>query len=126
MLQRLFYIAYYFKNLDWSTLRKFMDHASELSGKSKIRLWRKMLQDSLRFNISLLEYFQFHFYELPEEEKKKWAGTGYMYEYQLKMNPKPEREVLEDKSQFLVAYEPFVKHPFATIQALKNDLTNAI
>ena len=44
--------------------------------------------------ISILEYFQFRFYEISSEEKRKWAGTGYMYEYQLLMNPKESRNLL--------------------------------
>jgi hypothetical protein len=45
------------------------------------------LHSVFRFNISILEYFQFGFAEKTNLERKEWAGTGYMYDYQLKMNP---------------------------------------
>jgi hypothetical protein len=66
------------------------------------------------YNISILEYFQFHFYELDQNSRKQWAGTGTMFEYQLAMNPKSTRDILDDKRKFLKAYNKFVLHRTAT------------
>ena len=75
---------------------------------------------SLRYNVSLLEYFQFHFYESSRSQRLTFAGTGFMYEYQLKMNPPIARNILSDKIQFLRKYKDYVKHKFITLDDLEN------
>ena len=85
-----------------------------------------MISSSLIYNISLLEYFNFKFYEISETEKQSYAGTGFMYEYQLIMNPKSSRNVLEDKVVFLKEYGTFVKHKFASLIDLQKDKSKAL
>ena len=43
-----------------------------------------------------------------------------MYEYQLLMNPKSKREVLEDKIRFLSHFKPFVRRSFVRLDDLQN------
>lgn len=128
MIKRVLYLGYYYKELDKTKFAKFVNFAREKSGKSKLRIYLEMISSSLKYNISLLEYFQFGFWKITENEKPNWAGTGFMYEYQLKMNPKSCRKKLEDKTIFLETYAPFVKRSFATISQLINDnsLTNKL
>lgn len=84
----------------------------------------ELLSDALhcvfKYNISLLEYFQFRFFEKSGEERQRWAGTGYMYEYQLKMNPRDKREILDDKTLFYKHYGEFFVHSVADIEDLKS------
>ena len=75
-----------------------------------------------RYNISLKDYYCFRFFELPDNERNNWAGSGYMYEYQIIMNPKKKREVLEDKIRFLNHFKPFVKRKFFTLDELRSNL----
>ena len=126
MIKRLFYLGYYLKELDKSKLNKFMDFVSKQTNKSKLDIWLDMIQSSLVYNISLLEYFNFKFYELSKTERKTYAGTGFMYEYQLIMNPKNNRIVLEDKIVFLKDYSKFVNHKFASLIDLKKDRNKAL
>lgn len=128
MIKRVLYLGYYYKELDKTKFAKFVNFAREKSGKSKLRIYLEMISSSLKYNISLLEYFQFGFWKISENEKHNWAGTGFMYEYQLKMNPKSCRSKLEDKKIFLETYAPFVKRSFATISQLESDysLTNKL
>ncbi len=119
-VKRILYLGYYFKELNWKQFRKFKSLVKQQTGKSELRIWFEMISASIKYNISLLEYFQFHFYELPNANKKEFAGTGYMYEYQLKMNPKESRNVLEDKIVFLNNYGVFVKHDFASLKEIEN------
>ncbi|MBC7381818.1 MAG: hexapeptide transferase [Bacteroidia bacterium] len=121
MIKRILYLAYYFKELDKSKLNKFLTFASNTTKKSKASIWLDMVRSSITYNISLLEYFNFRFYEISEKEKLTYAGTGYMYEFQLKMNPKETRSVLEDKLTFLKEYGTFVKHSFASLNDLQKD-----
>lgn len=123
-VKRILYLGYYFKKLNWEQFRKFKSLVKQQTGKSELRIWFEMITSSIKYNISLLEYFQFHFYEISNTQKKEFAGTGYMYEYQLKMNPKESRNVLEDKITFLKNYGVFVKHDFASLADIENGKTN--
>lgn len=120
-MKRIAYFFYYLKELDKAKLKKFISFVSASTGKSKLGIWKDIITSSLKYNISILEYFNFHFYKITEAEKNTFAGTGYMYEYQLYMNPKDKRFVLEDKVVFLNEYAPFVKHAFVSINNIDTD-----
>lgn len=121
LIRRFIYLIYYFKELDWVKFGTFMKYVSRKHKISPFIIWMRILYSSLRYNISILEYFQFRFYEITDAEKEAYAGTGFMYEYQLIMNPKQERKVLADKIIFLREYAPFVKHKFTSLQESENN-----
>jgi len=127
-LKRTIYLGYYLKQLEWEQFFTFLNYASELTGKSKTTILFDVLKSVFTYNISLLEYFQFQFYKRSKEERKSWAGTGYMYEYQLKMNPRSSRDILENKALFQKYYSDFFIHKVADIQTIRNypDTLNAI
>ncbi len=118
---RFIYLIYYFKELEWARFNSFMSFVKQRTGVSSFTVWRRIIYSSLKYNISFLEYFQFHFYEIPDSEKETYAGTGFMYEYQLKMNPKGARNVLSDKRKFLKEYAQFVHHQHASLIELEED-----
>ena len=107
---RLMYLGYYVKKLNRPMFYKFLKYTKEQTGRSSLSICMSIVHDSLKYNISILEYFQFHFFEKEDLEKRKWAGTGYMYEYQGFMNPRKYRSFLEDKRKFNKIYAEFVKH----------------
>lgn len=120
-LRRFMYVAYYLKTMDWKKLHYFTDYYSEIAKKNILHLWYGMFIDSIKFNVSLIEYFLFDFDTKKKEEKLLWAGTGYMYEYQLKMNPPEYRSVLSDKILFLEKYRAFVKHEYLTLSEIESN-----
>ena len=77
-LKRALYLGYYLKELDRDKFNRFLNHTADLTGKSKSAIISDILKSVFTYNISVLEYFQFRFFELDENERKKWAGTGYM------------------------------------------------
>ncbi len=109
-LNRLLYFIYYVKNLDAVKLQKFVNYSMAKNNTSNYKIYFEILRDSLKYNISILEYFQFRFFQKTDEEKAKWAGTGYMYEYQKIMNPTSQRDILDDKTKFYKAYYKYFKH----------------
>lgn len=119
MIKRVLYIGYYYSQLDWELFNKFMNYVTKSSGKSKLIIWLDIIRSSFTYNISFLEYFQFGFIEATSEKRKLWAGTGFMYEYQLKMNPQRDREKLEDKVTFLDNYKQFVIHKHFSLNQLE-------
>ena len=121
MLKRIIYLGYYFKKLDSFQLKKFVDYVVKKHNISKFSLWKDIISSSLKYNISILEYFLFKFYDIADNEKETYAGTGFMYEYQLFMNPKQKRDLLEDKLIFLKEYAPFIKHHYASISDITNE-----
>ena len=127
-LNRTIYLGYYLKQLDRVKFALFLNYAAKATGKSKPRLLADILRSVFVYNISILEYFQFHFYELSKQDRETWAGTGHMYEYQLRMNPKQSREILENKTLFYKHYGNFFVHKVADIPDLKSqpELADAI
>lgn len=121
MIQRTLYLGYYFKQMKWDLLKKFLTYTSELTGKSNSRLMMASIRDVYKYNISILEYFQFGFYNMSTEEKKTWAGTGTMYEFQKLANPIKERTILDDKRLFYTNYKEFFKHHMYTLEELEAD-----
>ncbi|MCR5861710.1 hypothetical protein LRS05_05980 [Flavobacterium sp. J372] len=118
-MKRLLYLGYYFKELNKTKMQAFLKHASKETGKSKASLWADAIKSSLKYNISILDYFYFKFYSLDERQREAWAGTGFMYEYQLKMNPKEYRDVLENKIKFIKKFKDFIIRKAAPIDELK-------
>ena len=121
MVKRLLYLGYYIKKLNRGLYVKFLKYAAQVTKKSKMVLSLESLYCVFKYNISLLEYFQFGFYLKTHEEKIKWAGTGYMFEYQLLMNPGVARDILDDKRKFFKYYEKFVLHIVASLEDLKSN-----
>lgn len=122
-LKRIIYFGYYIKKLNRPLFKKFLNYAKEQTGKSKCSLCCDVFKHSLKYNISILEYFQFGFYKpgCTDEYKSSWAGTGYMYEYQGFMNPRKYRDLLEDKRVFNKNYAEFVKHVSVSLEEVQND-----
>lgn len=118
---RFVYFLYYIKELDYRKFRRFVNYSSNFCGRSKIQLLADSFYSVFKYNISLMDYFNLRFFLMDITERLKWAGTGYMYEYQLKMNPKESRDVLSDKIKFLNHFKNFVKRGYSDINILKND-----
>ena len=116
--KRLLYLGYYFKQLDWAKLHRFQAYVREQANLSRLSQWYYAILAVFRYNISIEEYYIFRFFEIPEAERRSYAGTGYMYEYQRRMNPMAYRAILADKTQFLNQYQAFVRHPFLTLQEI--------
>jgi hypothetical protein len=107
--------------MKWSLLKEFLSYTSKLTGKSKSHLLLASIRDVYKYNISVLEYFQFGFYDKKESEKQEWAGTGTMYEFHKKANPLSERGILNDKRLFYTNYKEFFKHHLYTLEELEAD-----
>jgi len=120
-LKRFIYLGYYIKQLDRLKLKQFLEYSSKETGRSRISLLSDMLTSVFRYNISLLEYFQFRFFEIPESQRERWVGTGYMYEYQLEMNPVNTRQILDDKRLFNKNYSEFFVHRVASLEDLSDE-----
>ncbi len=121
IFKQTIYLLYYLKEADFKTLKKFNDYARKVTGRSKINLKFDVIKSVYKYNISLKDYYYFRFFEMSHKDRQQWAGTGFMYEYQLKMNPKTERHILEDKILFLKSYAAFIRRDFLTIDQIKDN-----
>lgn len=119
-MKRILYFVYYLKQLDREKFRKFSAHVKAVTGKSVMRQWWEIFRNAMRWNISILEYYQFGFWKpgITNEEKASWAGTGYMYEYQRIMNPPGARKVLDDKRAFARQYREFMVHRVVDLETI--------
>lgn len=125
MKNRLVYLVYYIINTPKRQFFKYFSYVKDKKGLSALRLYREIMVSSMRYNISLMDYFQLRFYEQNETDKQKYAGTGFMYEYQLRMNPPRYRDVLEDKIKFLGHFSGFSGRQWATLDMLTTDTSLA-
>lgn len=121
MISRFLYLGYHLKNLDKSKVALFIKHVQEEKGKAKWSIWADIIWSSLRYKISILEYFQFGFFRFGSVDRRSWAGTGYMYEYQRKMNPVSARKILDDKRLFYEEYRKFFVHKVYSAETFFND-----
>lgn len=100
---------------------RFVDFASKSTGSSKINMITDAILSTFRYNIGLIDYFYFRFYEKDHAERSKWVGTAYKYEYDLIMNPKQERHILQNKINFFNAFKPFIRHGMCLIEDLEKN-----
>jgi hypothetical protein len=121
-IRRFSYLIYYLKESDFKQLIYFIKYARKVTGSSRLKIIVDSLKCVFIYNISLKDYFCFRFFELDHVERIKWAGTGYMYEYQLKMNPKEARDLLEDKIRFLNHFQPFINRAHNSLVTLRSNL----
>lgn len=117
-IKRLFYLFYYLKELDFTRLKLYLNYSSTITGITKLGLIFDSVYSVFRYNTALMDYFYFGFYNLKNEERSEWAGTGFMYEYQLIMNPKNSRYLLENKLAFIGKFKSFVKRNCYSLQSL--------
>jgi hypothetical protein len=115
-IRRSQYLLYYFKKMDWPKYKKFFRYTRSQTGRGFLSLFPDNIRCMYKYNIGVIDYFLFRFYEKDPAERAKWVGTGYKYEYDLVMNPKSTRHVLENKIHFYEAYAPFVLHAICTIE----------
>jgi hypothetical protein len=120
-IRRLIYLFYYIKETNFRQLSSFIKYSTSFKGKSRASILADAVCSVFKYNISLKDYFCFRFYLLRGSEREKWAGTGYMYEYQLRMNPKGARDLLEDKIKFLNHFRAFIKREYASLSKLKSN-----
>ena len=120
-MKRLLYLLYYLKQLDREKFKLFSDYVLNRSHLNRFDLYVDIIRSVFRYNVSILDYFYFRFFEKNQTGRNSFAGTGFMYEYQLKMNPKESRDVLEDKLKFLDHYKKFIGHKHLEISCLGFD-----
>lgn len=120
-MKRLIYFFYNLLKTDFRKLIRFIAFASEESGKSEFILVVDAVFSCFKYNISISDYFYLRFYLLKDKERKKWAGTGFMFEYQLKMNPKKSRHLLQNKIYFLNHFKEYIRRRFADIKTFRSD-----
>jgi hypothetical protein len=120
-MKRIVFFGYYLKQMNWKQLNLFLDYTSKLTKRNKLSLILAATRSVFVYNISILEYFQFRFFEKDKEERKKWAGTGFMYQTVLKLNPRKYTHILSNKSIFLEHYKDFVNHWYVNLDELEKN-----
>lgn len=119
--KRTIYLFYYLKMMDWARFWQFFHYVRTTSNRSAPGLWWDAIRSVYRYNIGLIDYFYFRFYEKSHAERNKWMGTGYKYEYDLIMNPVGDRHILQNKIHFFQAFAPFVRHATCTLDDIVAD-----
>lgn len=120
-MKRIIYFIYYLRKLDRRKFRKFLNYFSSNLRISRVKMIVDIIISSFKYNISLLEYFQFRFFEHNHLKRRTWAGTGFMYEYQRIMNPPKTRIILDNKTLFYRKYKQLIHHKVADISDIQDN-----
>lgn len=120
-LRRYIYFCYYLRETDWKELRHYLSYLHENGGHSRLRLLLDAFYSTFRYNIAIIDYFNFRFFDLDTTGRETYAGTGFMYEFHREMNPPDKRAILHDKLRFLDAYAPFIRHAHCTIDDVERN-----
>lgn len=118
---RFVYLGYYIRKTNFNLYVKYLNYSSKKYKKPKIQIIIDSIVSVFKYNVSLLEFFQFRYLEKTHKERNQWAGTGFMYEYQKIMNPPHKRIILDDKTKFIKFYNSYMIHLAYTLDVLKNN-----
>lgn len=115
MIKNIIYIPYYIIKTPRGVFFENLDFLSKKINKSKITILFDIIKCSVLHSTSFQDYFLLRFFNKSESERSEFAGTGFMYEYQLLMNPKNQRDILADKFLFLNHFSKFVGRKWFSI-----------
>lgn len=115
-LKNIIYWGYYIKTTNYRKLANLIDFVHNKYNISKFKLWVAPFIDAFRYQVSLEEYFMYTFFNKTAQEKQRWAGVGFMYEYHLIMAPKDTREIMLDKAKFLEYNKEFIRHKWLFVK----------
>jgi hypothetical protein len=74
-LKRLLYLGYYLKQLDREKFHLFLGYTAKQTGKGKAAILADVVASVFKYNISILEYFQFRFLKrIPKTAKNGRNG----------------------------------------------------
>ena len=63
MIRNIIYLGYFIKSTDWYKFKTYLKFVSQINNKSSVVIILDTLLSSLKYKISLIEYFQFRFDE---------------------------------------------------------------
>lgn len=121
MFKRLIYLPYYVAKTPSGKFIANVTFVKKAKKVSSFRIIGDVLFCSLRYNISFLDYFSLRFFELDYLSRRKFMGSGAMYEFHLKMNPRKHRQVLENKIMFLKKFNDLAGRSWTTIDIIRED-----
>lgn len=121
MLNRFIYLGYHILKTPRKDFYRIFHHIKKEKNISSLYLYRDILFCSLRYNISLSDYFKLRFFNIPHDQRKDYAGSGFMYQYHMLMNPRGHRDVLENKIKFLDHFKEFAGREWSTYEKLVAD-----
>ncbi|MFT3705711.1 MAG: sugar-transfer associated ATP-grasp domain-containing protein [Agriterribacter sp.] len=121
MINRIIYLGYYFQTTSKEKFYRNFKYVKEKNHISSVGLYKDILFSSLKYNVSFMDYFKLRFFDKTKKERAEYAGAGFMYKYQLLMNPRGHRDVLENKVKFLNHFKDFSGRTWATIDKLESD-----
>lgn len=121
MIKHLIYIPYYILRTPAKEIIRLIRYACNEKKTSFFNLTIDILFSSVKYNISFMDYFSFRFFSIDKNQRQEYLGSGAMYEFQLKMNPRKYRNVLHDKIEFLQKFDDLSGRVWATREMIINN-----
>lgn len=120
-LNHFVYFGYFLFTTNWSNLNELIHFYSEKCNVSPNKIRWRMFLDSLILGASFIDFLSYDLYYKTKQEKDAYAYTGFMYQFFLRINPKKNREILNNKVKFLENYNEFITRKWVSIKQLEED-----
>lgn len=118
-MKRLWWkFKYYLRRLrqmDWNGFFRAIDYAHKKSGKSRIYLFFDMIYASMKYAAGYVDYNEFEFYALNNEQRKTYLTLGMSIQCALKYNDKDYVGIFDDKIAFNQKFSDFVHRDFIVL-----------
>lgn len=126
--KKTIYLIYYLREMNFHDFIKYLTYASEQTRRTKFNICLDTIRSVYKYNIGIMDYMIFRFFEKTHNERSNWVGTGYKYEFDLYANPKDCRKILSNKILFLKTYDKFITRTYCTLDdiVLKNDKSSKV
>jgi hypothetical protein len=105
--------------MDWRVFDKFFYYTRRETGMKSTALWGDILTAVFMYQVSILEYYQYRFYELSYPERSHWVGEAFLKFFQNKVNSSFTNRYNEKDKQFV--YKKFHKF-FINDMVFKDEL----
>lgn len=118
------YLAFLFRNVSFAAKDRFYKYFNFVKHEykiSSIALYKDVIYSSFKYNLTPLEFFTLRFYKKNKIERAEYVTARTLREYQSIMNPTEEKNILADKTKFLIHFKDFIGRKWTTLQMLKKD-----
>ena len=115
------YFIYFLRKTKWRKLLSDLKYISQKNNQSQAGLFIDVIKSSFIYGTSFHEYFYYSFYEKSHLQRQTYVTTAWMYEFQLRMNPKNTRSLVEDKLLFLNNYSELIGRAWFDINKSTED-----
>ncbi len=110
------YIWKRFWHMNWKNMGMIAGKVAKITGKSRFFIIKDMILCAKNYGAGYMDYFEFEFYLLNQEERKTYLTASMNNQIIAKYNEKEKRELFSDKIQFNEIFKTYLHHEFLDLR----------